>query len=93
MSSEICFNLDQSKILPSGNGLKCKQSFSFRTFHCIELQHATRGGYKMAYHLPKNGTSDPTILQTNMLGDFLVLLTRLTCHIPLASCPRQTHIL
>ena len=23
MSSKICFNLDQSKILSSGNGLKC----------------------------------------------------------------------
>ena len=35
MSSEICFNLDQSKILQSGNGLTLSQKSNFSFSHSV----------------------------------------------------------
>ena len=43
MLSALCFNLDQSKILSSGNGLKCEKYVLFKGNRCISL-----AGYGMA---------------------------------------------
>ena len=60
MSSAICFNLDQSKILSSGNGLRMISEYGYRRQNCCgraeNLHLSTRFDPRKVY-------SDRCILQ------------------------------
>ena len=64
MSSAICFNLDQSKILSSGNGLKnklCEEIIlKVTTSICVELLYSTSQKKKKNPRAQGNGPPGKT---------------------------------
>ena len=62
MSSEICFNVDQSKIVLSGGGLKNKLLFCNSQLLCFQLVLVGEGENALNQHFIFFGTMIPTII-------------------------------